>query len=434
MKRRKFLETAVGGAAALAAWPWLKAASQTPETVRPVGTPALSEDEIEARYSLMDEAITRPMFRKDLFASPVIIESVELLERDGNYLCRVRSKDGAEGISVGNYVTALTVNIMKLQVIPFFIGQDARELDRLLEWVILYRLNFRLFGLAIGIPVAMVEFAILDMMGKISGRGAIDLVGGIKNPEVGLYIATEFRERPLEEHFEKIVETAAGYDMKALKIKLGFMVERNRDINYKGIPGKSEKLIPMVREHFGDDWELFADANGYYGVEDAIRMGRILEENRYGYFEEPVMYNRFEDIKRVADALTIPIANSEQDQDFYNYRWLLAHDGVDIVEPDVYYFGGFIRSLRVANMAHALGKKCLTHMSGGNLGYLYNVIFASALSNSVDHHEFKGYNTHIPFECPTSSLEIVGGKMKAPTGPGLGIIIDPRHIARYKAI
>ena len=34
---------------------------------------------------------------------------------------------------------------------------------------------------------------------------------------------------------------------------------------------------------------LYADANGFYSVDEAIRVGRLLEEYRYGFFEEPVI-------------------------------------------------------------------------------------------------------------------------------------------------
>jgi len=39
----------------------------------------------------------------------------------------------------------------------------------------------------------------------------------------------------------------------------------------------------------------FKILNGYYDAEGAIRMGRILEENNYAYFEEPVMFDHFLD-------------------------------------------------------------------------------------------------------------------------------------------
>jgi L-alanine-DL-glutamate epimerase-like enolase superfamily enzyme len=433
MKRRDFLTTAIGGGAALAAYPWLGAQAHA-QGQRPEASGRFSAEEIEARYALLDEALTRPVFRKEFFPDPVIIESLEILEFEGRYLCRVRSKDGAEGISVGHYSTETLLPILRSQVVPFFRGQDARELDALVEWIFVYRLNFRFNGIPIGLPLATVELAILDMMGKIAGRPAAELIGGIRNPEIGLYATGEWRELPLEDHFRHLNEEVSKYDVKALKIKVGFMWEGNRDIHYKGIPGKSEQLIAKVREHYGPDWSLYADANGYYTADEAIRMGRILEEHRFGYFEEPVMFYHFEEIKRVTDALSIPIANGEQEQNFYNYRWLLAREGLDIVEPDTYYFGGFIRSMRVALMAEAVGKKCLTHMSGGGLGYVYNAQFVSALPNPVPHHEFKGFATHVPFECPTSPLTITNGMMKAPSGPGLGVIIDPDYVSKYTPV
>ncbi|MDR1671253.1 MAG: mandelate racemase/muconate lactonizing enzyme family protein [Alistipes sp.] len=437
MKRRDFLATTLAGGASLAAFPWLglqTADAQRPQTVRPVDSPEFSSDELDARYALLDEVLARPVFRRDLFPEPVVVKSIELLERDGRYLCRVRSKRGAEGVAVCHPSTATFLPVMRDRIVPFFIGQDVRDLDALVEWVMMYRLNFRLGGMAIGLPLANVELALLDMMGRIAGVPAAGLIGGVRNPEVGLYYATELRELPLRKHFKRLVREVEQYDVTALKIKVGFMWEGNRDISYRGIPGKSEELIPLVRRHFGDGWTLYADANGYYTVDEAIRIGRLLEANSYGYFEEPVFFNRFEDIKRVSDALTIPVANGEQDQGFYNYRWLLAHDGLDIVEPDLYYFGGMIRSMRVAMMAHAMGKKCLTHMSGGGLGYVYNVQLVSALPNPVPHHEFKGLGTHVDFDCPTSPLSLTDGTMRAPTGPGLGITLSPAFVGLHKVI
>ena len=190
----------------------------------------------------------------------------------------------------------------------------------------------------------------------------------------------------------------------------------------------------MVREHYGEDWSLYADSNGYYDVEGAIRLGRILEKNRYEYFEEPVMFDHVEDIKKVADALTLPVSNGEQDHSYYNFRWLLANEGLEIVQPDNFYFGGFIRSMKVARMAEAFGKTCIPHMSGGALGYQYNCQFVSVLPNAGAHHEFKGYRTHVPFECSTSSLKVENGKITVPTGPGMGVDIDPGFIAKHQPL
>ena len=424
--RRQFLATAAAGGATVAHLSVLPHASGNPSS--------RERDEVQARYEQLDRVLRQPLLKKHLFSSPVIIKSLELLEYNGGYLCRVRSEDGAEGLSVAHPSMPTLVPIFMRCLRAFFIGQDARELDLLLEKVYIYQFNFRFNGLAVGLPLATIEFAILDMLGKIANKPMAELIGEIHNPEIGLYMATELRELPLEEHFARLKAEVATVDVNALKLRVGYAFAGSKDIHDPGIPGKSEKLVPMVREHYGDDFTLYADANGYYDVEGAVKIGRLLEEYKYGFFEEPVFYWHFEETKKVADALTIPIAHGEQDQSFYNFRWLLANDGIDIVEPDTYYFGGFIRSMKVALMAQAVGKPCVTHMSGGGLGFLYNALFVSAIPNSVEHHEFKGFDTKVIYECPTSPLTIVNGKMKAPTGPGLGVVIDPEFVAKHKPV
>ncbi len=62
-----------------------------------------------------------PSFKKELFADPVIIESVELLRYGKSFLCRVRSKDGAEGISVAHDTMSVLYPIFVNRLQPFFI-------------------------------------------------------------------------------------------------------------------------------------------------------------------------------------------------------------------------------------------------------------------------------------------------------------------------
>ena len=423
--RRQFLTSALAGGIVTANLPFVSFTSQNKKV--------FSDDELMARYEKLDHALRQPIFKRELFPDPVIVETVELLTYNNVFICRVRSKDGAEGISVAHPTMPMLIPIFLMSAQSFFIGQDARELDLILEKFYLYNSNYRLNGLAIGVPLATIEFALLDMMGKIAGKSAAQLIGEIHNPEVGVYLATEHRGLPLEEHFERVKQEVAEFDVDALKIRVGYMIG-SKDLYYGGVPGKVEKLIPMIRKHYGDKWTLYADANGYYNVEEAIKIGRILEEYNYAFYEEPVMYFHFEDIKKVADALAIPVSNGEQDQNLYNFRWLLANDGLDIIEPDAYYIGGFIRAMRVALMGKAMGKPCVTHMSEGGLGFLYNALFVSAVPNSTPHTEFKSFRTNVPYDCPTAPMKVVNGKMKAPTGPGMGVTIDPDFLDKLQLV
>jgi L-alanine-DL-glutamate epimerase-like enolase superfamily enzyme len=385
-------------------------------------------------YERLDEVLEQPIFKKAFFPDPVIIESLDLLQYEGRFICRVRSVDGAEGISISHSSMNMLYPIFIQALQPFFIDKDARDLDLLLEKVFVYRLNFRLSGLALGIPLATVEFAILDMMGRIANKSIGQLIGTIHHPEVTVYQATEYREKSVEESLELIKRDVAEYQAHAVKIKVGGLMFMTKDHKAIGPPGRTEKMIPLIRKTFGDDMFLYADANGFYSVAEAVRVGKMLEEFNYGFFEEPVHFDWYEETKQVADRLSMPVAGGEQEYSLHGFRWLIANDGLEIVQPDTYYFGGMIRSMKVAQMAQAMGKLCTPHMSGGGLGYLYMIHFVSALPNASAHHEFKGLRTHVPFECKTSPLQVVDGKIKVPTGPGSGVDIDPDFIKKHKIV
>ncbi|HAQ18347.1 MAG TPA: mandelate racemase/muconate lactonizing enzyme family protein [Prolixibacteraceae bacterium] len=426
--RRKFITTAIAGGLA-ASLPLGTSAKKMGSAVETLHATSLHN------LSLLDEILKQPVFKKELFSSSVIIETLELLRYKNSFLCRVRSKDGAEGISVGHSGQLRTLYPIFTNLLqPFFLNKDALELDLILEKVYIYSLNFRLSGMALGVPLATIEFAILDMMGRIAGKPIGQLIGDIYHPEVAVYQATEYREKPVEESMELIKRDVAEYNAKALKIKVGGLMFGTTDMNAVGPAGRTEIIIPLVRKTFGDDMVLYADSNGFYSVEEAIRVGKLLEEYHFQFFEEPVPFDWYEETKQVADALTIPVAGGEQEYSLHGFRWLIANNGLEIVQPDCFYFGGMIRAMKVAKMAQAFGKKCTPHMTGGDLGFLYMMHFVSALPNALPYHEFKGFKTDVVFDCKTSPLQSVNGLVKVPTGPGLGVDIDPEFIKKHQII
>ena len=85
-------------------------------------------------------------------------------------------------------------------------------------------------------------------------------------------------------------------------------------------------------------------------------------------------------------------------------------------------------------MAASLDKDCTPHISGSGLGYLYMLHFVSTLNNPGPFHEFKGFNSEIPFECKTSDLNTNKGIVTVPSGPGLGVDIDPEYIAKHQVV
>ncbi len=414
INRRNFLSTALAGGAAAA----------LPLTGR--GAAVRNADALQAKYAKLDAILAQPVLKRSLFSTPVVIESLDLLRFENSFICRVRSKDGAVGYSVSNNAQQISlwpIQVNRLQ--PFFIGKDARDLDRLLEEVYVYQSNYKLQSLALWVPLATIEFAILDLLGRIAQKPMGQLLGDLHHKKVPVYRANGERDVTAEAVMVNLKKQVEESQAKALKIKIG-----GRMSHPEFPAGRSEKLIPMVRKEFGDKMVCYADSNGSYGVEEGIKFGKLLEEYKFAFYEEPVPFDWYEETKAVADAVNIPMAGGEQEASMHAFRWLIANDAVDIVQPDVYYFGGLIRSMKVARMAQAMGKITTPHISGG-MGYLYMIQFVSVIPNAGAYHEFKGLDRALKYECKTSDLLTTGGEVTVPTGPGSGIEIDPDYIKRH---
>lgn len=362
------------------------------------------------------KAANEPVLKLNSLTSPVIIESMELLKCGKNYLVRTRSKDGAEGISVTHKKVDILYPIFLKQVQPFFIGKDARNIEALLDGVYVYDSNYKMQGLAFWCCVAWAEFSILDLLGKVSGQHISGLFGGKVREQVPFYVASGNRGTTPEEEVAILQQRIAETGAKAVKFKVGGRMSRDRD----SIAGRSEGLIELSRKLLGDEITIQADANGSYSMKKAIEIGKRLEAINAYLFEEPCPFDYLDETKQVADALTIPISGGEQESSEYRFRQMLAEDIVQIVQPDLHYYGGFIRATRVARMAAKVNVPITIHLSNGNAGYAEMVNFSSFTPNIGRFQELKTgmEETANLFE---PAITAKNGVLNVPTAPGLGM-------------
>jgi L-alanine-DL-glutamate epimerase-like enolase superfamily enzyme len=378
----------------------------------------------ESVIAALDRAAALPVLKLDGLTSPVVIDSILLLKKDKQFMVHVRSKDGAEGLSFVNPPQGNILGpILKQRVIPFFIGKDARDLENLLWELYRWNSNYKMYGLAFWCPQAWVEFAILDMLGRITNKPIGALLGNIVRAEVPFYVASGRRDTTPQQEIEYLRQLLERSGAKALKFRVGGRMSRNAD----AMPGRTETLIPLVRKTFGEGIDIHADANSSYDPPKAIEVGCMLEEIKAVYFEEPCPFDHLGDTKKVADALTIPVAGGEQESSDWRFRWMIANRAVDIVQPDLFYYGGMVRSIRVARMAEAANMPITVHISGG-LGFVYMLHFASCVKNIGRYQEYK-LGTEKYGDWFEPAIKVKDGKMSVPSGPGVGIK-DPEGLLK----
>ncbi|MFO7903248.1 MAG: mandelate racemase/muconate lactonizing enzyme family protein [Planctomycetota bacterium] len=363
----------------------------------------------------LDVAAARPVLKRDLFDTPVVIDSIKLLKKGKEHFVYVRSKDGAEGIAVTNSRAAYLYPVFNQRVAPYFRGKDARNLDDHLWEVYRFRSNYKLQGIALWCPVAWIEFAVLDMLGRIANKPIGELLGTIIRREVPFYVASGNRHTtPADEveYLGRLIEETGG---RAIKFRVGGRMSRNAD----SMPGRTEKLITLSRKVLGEGIAIHADSNSSYDPPEAIRIGRLLEEIDAVYFEEPCPFDHLQDTKVVTDTLAIPVAGGEQEFSQRRFRWTIANRGVDIVQPDLQYYGGLIRSTRVARMAQLADMPTTVHISGG-FGFIYMLHFASFTPDIGLYQEYKR-NIERYRDWFEPALAINNGNLRVPEGPGVGI-------------
>lgn len=385
-----------------------------------------AEPESASLEKELERAAERPVLVLSSIPTPVIIESMQLLRKGSQFFLRVRSKDGAEGIAVDNGRADLLHPILNQLLIPYFLGKDARALEEHLAGVYRHRSNYKLQGLALWAMVALVELAILDLLGRVARKPIGEILGGVLRREVPFYVASSRRDTTAQQEVDHLKGLLDQTGAKAVKYRLGGRMSRNQD----SLPGRTEALIPLSRKSLGDKIAIHADANSSYDVSEGIRIGRMLEAIDAVFYEEPCAFDNLEATKRVAEALSIPVALGEQESSEWRFRWTIRDRVADVIQPDLFYYGGLIRSIRVARMAEVRGLPTTCHISGG-FGFVYMLHFASCVPRIGPWQEYKeGVKDYGSWFDP--ALRIVDGALTVPSGPGCGIA-DPASVLKGAA-
>jgi L-alanine-DL-glutamate epimerase-like enolase superfamily enzyme len=367
----------------------------------------------------------RPLFHfENQHKSPVKITSLEILKAGSLHLIRSRSADGATGYVVTKSNFGDSIPLFLSAVAPHFVGQDARQIESLLDS--LYQKHYKLPGQTFWIAVASAELSILDLLGRTANKPLSAMCSPKPLTEIPVYLSGSVRTTTAEEEVACYERGLAATGAQAMKFKIGGRMSRNAD----AYPGRTERMLELARKRYGDKTIIHADANGSYDAAKAIEVGKFLQSLHCGFFEEPCPWEDYEDTRRVTETLDIPIAIGEQDSSLPMFRRLIANHTMDIVQPDVNYSGGFIRASRVARMAREAGMRIVNHNTelGPALAKLAH--FAAATPNFGPNLEYVYDEKRKEPSWYSPRFEVRQGRFQVPKGPGLGIEYDPAFLEK----
>ena len=346
------------------------------------------------------------------------------------FVCFVKVTTDTGAIGWGQtstYNADITATVFHRQVTPWVLGRDATDIqaliDRVEEKEHKYPGSYRCRALA------GLDTALWDLHGRIAGKPVVELLGGRPGP-LRAYASSMKRDITPQDEAARLVALRDAHGFTAFKWRVA--AECGRDVDEW--PGRTEEIVPTVSRALGDGVDKLVDANSGYSPPRAIEVGRLLEQEGIGHFEEPCPYWHLEQTKVVTDALSLDVTGGEQDWDLATWQRMIDLRAVDIVQPDVMYMGGLTRTLTVARMAERAGLPVTPHSANLSLVTMCTMHLLGAIPNAGNYLELSIEGAdYYPWQQELflgDPYRVVDGHVTIPAGPGWGVEINPQWLAR----
>lgn len=341
---------------------------------------------------------------------------------------RVTTDDGAQGWGqVSPYLADITVQVLHRQVAPWSLRHDATDIAGLVE--LIPEREHKFPGSYLYRALCGVETALWDWRGKCEGKPVCELLGGSPRP-LRAYASSMKRDITPADEVKRLVGLRDRLGFDAFKFRVGAEYGHDRD----EWPGRTEEIVPAMRRAMGDAPALLVDGNSCYAPRRAIEVGRLLEDHGIGHFEEPCPYWELEQTREVREALSLDVTGGEQDCYIPIWKQMIAMRAVDIVQPDVCYMGGMLRTLQVAQLAHAAGLPCTPHSANLSMVTLFTMHLLCVIPNggkylelSIEGPDYYPWQEGLFVESPYA---VTDGHVEVPSGPGWGVEIAPAWLQR----
>ncbi len=289
------------------------------------------------------------------------------------HLVEIETDEGITGwgecFGPGNIALANKYIVEKV-IQPLIIGED--PINKEYIWHKVYNL-LRDSGQK-GMPIQAlsgIDIALWDILAKKAKLPLHQLLGGKTNNKIPVYgYGMMLQKKPVEELcelFKKEANQIKEKKFKAMKMKVGLG------------PKEDLMLVSAVREAIGNNFKLMVDANHAYNRNDALYVGKGLDEMEIYWFEEPVAPEDYDGYKELKEKLKTNIAGGEAEFTKYGWNQLIKNNCIDIAQPEVCGLGGITEYLKVSALAQSNFIPIVNHVWGSALSVAVNLHLLTSL-------------------------------------------------------
>ena len=264
------------------------------------------------------------------------------------------------------------------------------------------------------LALAAIDIALWDLRGKAAGLPLWKLLGGSGEPVATYASGALMRGLSLD---AAVASAGRLVDrgFHAMKMQLALPLPTS--------PAREVERARRVREAIGPDVGLMCDINQRWRIDQAIAMGRRLEDVGFAWLEDIGPHDDYAGLAHAADVLATPLAGGEYVYGLTPFRHMLQARAVDIAMIDPFRVGGITAWLKVAGMAEAFGVPVVSHLAPE-----IQVHLVGSVRNGLT-VEYMPWSIRLFEEVPRPHE----GCLPMPVGAGLGLRLDREALQRFRA-
>ncbi len=318
----------------------------------------------------------------------------------------------------------------------YVIGADPFKIESL--WRIIYSSGYtqRPDTSLLGV-LSAIEMACWDIVGKELDKPIYELLGGQVHERLRSYTYLYPQEGDSSDVYrdaELAARRAVEYaDMGFTAVKFdpvgAYSAFDPRQLSLEALD-HAENYVRTVREAVGSRCDLLFGTHGQMTTSSAIRLAQRLEPYDPLWFEEPVPPENVEEMARVADATSIPIATGERLMTKYEFARVLDQHAAAILQMALGRVGGILEAKKIAGMAEAHYAQIAPHLYCGPIEGAANIQISTCSPNFLIQESiltWGGFHAEILKQ----PIRWEDGYILPPEGPGLGVELDEEVAAAH---
>ena len=259
-----------------------------------------------------------------------------------------------------------------------------------------------------------IDNCLWDILGKAVGLPVYRILGAYRN-RVMAYASSQ--HHATVDEFVQEVQVCKAQGFNGYKIH---PPSPGGGHNYK----LDIEVCRAVRKVAGDDFVLMCDPVGVYTRDEAIKVGRAIQDLGFIAYEDPLPTKDIEGLAELARDLDVPLHIGEFLVSIYDYAEYLRRGAVDVVRFVVDNIGGISAGLKVAHAAECFELECAPHNWGEVFDHAVHFHLELAMPNNAWFEMTVPQGTgDRPYMKDTIRIA-PDGYVYAPTKPGLGYELD----------